>query len=468
MPGKLIVRGAYRSDKPGADGLKAAFDKFLQQIERDVIAGTFDDFNASIFPNTAAFEGFNKQTNEVSRAFSELDTEGLESGRFQFRLELDSALFSDPDYGLQRLVHTLASDLFERRVHEYSGKISISSIEFGAVKDAMVAAYRPASYTRSDIRAAFALKNNRPLLAFSLKPRGCLSDDDYVHLATAAFDKGCNIVELDTRDLAIDQGGARLTLFKRLTQLALDRSEERICRFAANVSGPARILGPTLQALAKMHADHDPDTAWVVKVDGNLDGLSTIQAIRSGFYDLPKQPIITCYPVLKYALQSALGRNAFVEMLAMSGADIIYPGQSPDFGSSNNRIDPQMVAAAQSHYKKMANGDFPMLSVAGGIFINSVHACLSVLGPDVAFFAGGGIALSKKGIAKGAGNFAQAIELSCQDLFDGTRYRDLKAQLIDLSRIYFDDDKIPTDYELILPASLKNVPLVAESTNLKA
>jgi hypothetical protein len=467
MPGKLIVRGAYRSDKPGADGLQAAFDKFLQQIERDVIAGTFDNFDASIFPNKAAFGVFKKQTNEVSRAFSELDAEGLENGRFQFRLELDSALFADPDYGLQRLVHTLASDLFERRVHDYSGKIAVSSIEFGGVRDAMVAAYRPVSYTRADIRAAFALKENRPLLAFSLKPRGCLSDDDYVHIVTAAFDKGCSIVELDTRDLVIDQG-ARLALFQRLTKLGLDLSKERICRFAANVSGPARIVGPTLEALAKMHIDHNPDAAWVVKVDGNLDGLSTIQAIRSGCYGLPKQPIITCYPVLKYAMQSALGRNAFVEMLAMSGADIIYPGQSPDFGFSNNRIEPEVVAAAQSHYQKMADGDFPMLSVAGGIFINSVHACLSLLGPDVAFFAGGGIALSKKGIAEGADNFAEAIELSCQDLFDGKQNKGLKDKLIDLSRIYFEDGKIPADYELILPASLKNVPLVAESTNLKA
>jgi hypothetical protein len=112
MPGKLIVHGAYQSDKPGADGLRSAFDKFLQQIERDVLAGTFDNFDASIFPNRAAFEAFNKQTNEVSRAFSELDAEGLKQGRFQFRLELDPALFADPDYGLQRLVHTLASDLF--------------------------------------------------------------------------------------------------------------------------------------------------------------------------------------------------------------------------------------------------------------------------------------------------------------------------------------------------------------------
>jgi hypothetical protein len=80
-----------------------------------------------------------------------------------------------------------------------------------------------------------------------------------------------------------------------------------------------------------LHAEADPDGSWVVKIDGNLDGLSTVQAIRSGTFNLHKQPILTCYPVLKYALQPALGRAGFVRMLALSGVDIIYPGQSPNF-----------------------------------------------------------------------------------------------------------------------------------------
>lgn len=466
MPDPLIVRGFYKSDKPGGADIEAAFEKFLRQIERDVLSGTFDDYDASIFRNKASFDAFTERSSAASCAVTELSAEGADNGNFQFRIELEPTLFSDPGYGLQRLVHTLASDLFERRVHAYQGKVAVSEILFGSVKDAMVAAYRPQSHTRDAVRAAFALKVNRPLLAFSLKPRGCLTADDYEHLVAAAFDNGCNIVELDTRDLTLDLGD-RLALFVKLSELALARSKERVCRFGANLSGPAHIVGPYLERLSKLHADYDPDAPWVVKVDGNLDGLSTIQAIRAGGYALHKQPIITCYPVLKYALQSALGRNAFVEMLAMSGADIIYPGQSPDFGSSNNRIDVERVAASQTHYQRMAKGDFPMLSVAGGIFINSVHACLSVLGPDIAFFAGGGIALSKKGIAEGAAHFAGAIELSCQDLFDGTKIKNLDRRLTDLSRSYFENDKVPADYELILPKGLKNVPLVAKSTNLK-
>ncbi|WP_033919614.1 hypothetical protein [Sphingomonas sp. 37zxx] len=51
MPNPLIVRGVYKSEKPGGADIEAAFEKFLRQIERDVLSGTFDDYDASIFRN---------------------------------------------------------------------------------------------------------------------------------------------------------------------------------------------------------------------------------------------------------------------------------------------------------------------------------------------------------------------------------------------------------------------------------
>lgn len=167
MAGKLVVRGAYRSDKAGDADLEKVFEKFLQQIARDVLVGTFDDYDRSIFRNRAAFDAFTGRSTDASNAFSELSGEAVGHGVFDFRIELDPTLFSDPDYGLQRLVHTLASDLFERRIDGFHGRVTIREIVFGPVKDAMIAAYRGNSHSRNDIRTAFALKDNRPLLAFS-------------------------------------------------------------------------------------------------------------------------------------------------------------------------------------------------------------------------------------------------------------------------------------------------------------
>lgn len=463
---KVVVRGIYQSDKPGGPDLDAAFDVFLRQIERDVLVGTFNDYHESIFANKDAFKAFTSRATEAASCFDERENNAVANGRFGFRLELACDLFADPAYGLQRLVNTLASDLFERRVHAYQGKAGVTEIEFGDLKHLIEGAYRPKSHSIAEIRQAFELDQDQPLLAFSLKPRTCLSADDYFHITDHAFRGGCHIVELDTRDLLLDRGEQRADLLVRLTERALQLSEKRICRFSANISGPAGVIGPTLEALSEVHQRHVPGGPWVVKVDGNLDGLSTMQAIRADAFALYRQPIITCYPVLKYALQPALGRNAWVQMLAMSGADIIYPGQSPDFGRSNGRIDPQRVAAAQEHYAAMDLGGYPMLSVAGGISINSVHACLSVLGPNIAFFVGGGIALSRSGIWKGAENFAKAIDLARQDLFLRTKIHNLEDKFVDLSRIYF-DEKIPNDYEFIRPSSLKNVLRAAKSTNLE-
>jgi ribulose 1,5-bisphosphate carboxylase large subunit-like protein len=101
------------------------------------------------------------------------------------------------------------------------------------------------------------------------------------------------------------------------------------------------------------------------------------------------------------------------------------------------------------------------------VFVNSVHAHLAVLGPNIAFFVGGGIALSKKGIKAGAKNFAAAIDLAGRDLFQRETIRDLESKFVDLAAIYHENDERPPDYGLVLPEELKSVPNLHASTNLK-
>jgi len=463
---KVIVHAAYILDDKAKSGFDEKFGDFLEQIGRDLLVGTFADFHKSIFPSAGNADAFQKRAAEAAGCHDDRNDADVAKNVFGFRVELDISLFADADYALQRLVHTLASDVFLRRISDHAGFVAVKAIDFAALKGTIEAAYRPQSNDRAKIRQAFNLGDQRPLLAFSLKPRSCLSDDDYYAIVRQAFYGGCDIVELDTRDLLL-HGADRLTLFETLTNLALDMSEGRICRFSANLSGPPRVIGPIYERLALLHEAKAPQGPWVIKIDGNLDGLSLVQAIRAGQFTGYAQPIITCYPVLKYALERALGADGFVRMLAMSGVDIIYPGQSPNFGNANGRIDTQRVAAAKRHYEAMDMGEYPLLSIAGGLAINSVHACLSVLGPDIAFFVGGGIATSKQGIRSGASNFAQAIEYSCLDLFDGRKVDGLEAKFVDLSKVYFDKGKVPEEYEFIRPAMLKAVAGRYKSTSLE-
>ncbi|HEX8062099.1 MAG TPA: hypothetical protein VF535_02685 [Allosphingosinicella sp.] len=462
---KVVVHAAYRLSEKAPEDFDALFLGFIDQVGRDLLVGTFSDFHQSIFPSEKAFSAFKDRAAAAAACHDDRKDEEVEKGLYGFRLDLDVSLFADPAYGLQRLVHMLVSDVYMRRFSKVVGGVIVRSIDFGDLRNDIEKVYRTRSHDRHAIRAAFKLPADRPLLAFSLKPRSCLSDEDYYAMVRSAFDGGCEIVELDTRDLQLS-GDPRIGLLESLSQLAIDMSKGRVCRFSANLSGPQRVIRPIYERLAKVHEAAAADGPWVVKVDGNLDGLSTVQAIRADEFEAYRQPIITCYPVLKYALANALGPNGFVQMLAMSGVDIIYPGQSPAFGTANGRIDTNQVAAARKHYIEMDMGGYPMLSVAGGVAINSVHACMSVLGGDIAFFIGGGIATSKRGIRSGAQNFAQAIELSRVDLFEKGEIRNLERKMVDLSKIYFDDGEIPADYEFIEPRTLKAIGDRFRSTNL--
>jgi ribulose 1,5-bisphosphate carboxylase large subunit-like protein len=59
------------------------------------------------------------------------------------------------------------------------------------------------------------------------------------------------------------------------------------------------------------------------------------------------------------------------------------------------------VAPVQ-RYKKLTQKGWPMLSIAGGIYPGQLQAFYELLGPDVAWFLGGGVALHKDGPKAGA------------------------------------------------------------------
>src|SRR5438045_2745346 len=59
------------------------------------------------------------------------------------------------------------------------------------------------THTIDAIRARFRLPEERPLLAFSLKPRVGLSFDETRKITIDVLRAGFNIVELDSRNLAL-------------------------------------------------------------------------------------------------------------------------------------------------------------------------------------------------------------------------------------------------------------------------
>jgi ribulose 1,5-bisphosphate carboxylase large subunit-like protein len=461
MDGYLTVRGVFRLDEPVSKAkyfadVAPAFAPFLNQIRADALTGTFGDFNQSIFATPDAFKAFQARSAKLAKVFNVTDAADGPIRELKFELQLACDAFAAADLGMQKLVHVLVSDLFERRAPVLDGRVEIADVDLGPLDKVFSAAYRPKSHSIAAIRQAFELEPDEPLLAFTLKPRSALTLDDYLHLARDAFEGGCQIVEMDTRDLDVAPG-TRMQTILELSKRALAASQgKRPRRFSVNLSGPLHAIKDTIQALSDLHKQANTP-CWVVKIDGNLDGLSTIQAIRQGALPLHSQPIVTCYPVLKYGLQRYLGRDTFVRLLTLSGADIIYPGARPEF-RGDKAIDgagAEQYTHAKRHYEKMRTDGYPLLSVAGGISIGHVHATVALLGVDIAFFVGGGLALSHHDVEKAAKNFKTAIDYARKDVklkdWDGQNFAKRYGPL---TLVYADKDIVAPDFEYVDPRSL--------------
>lgn len=455
----------------------ADFTQAISQIEQDALCGTFGSFDPSIFPSKSAYENFLKRSKKLTSAADLTTISDKSNGQpARFRLRLAASVFSDPQLGLQKLIHVLVSDLFERGIGGAPPALQVDKVDIAPLEPSLIDHYRKSSWSKNRIKEAFGLKKDEPLLAFTLKPRSGLTGADYKHLVRKSLEGGFHIVEMDTRDLDI-QGPERRQLLRELTQIAFEVSgENKVCRFSANLSGPAYAVKETLHELHDLHqmSGHSP---WVVKIDGNLDGLTTIQSIRNGFgkpEEFAQQPIITCYPVLKYGLLRYIPGTTFVRMLALSGADIIYPGKRPIF-PIDHAIEGEELQTSKEHYensKVLPNtpDEFPMLSVAGGINIGQVHAIMALLGGDIAFFVGGGLALSKKGLSKAAEEFVRASQIASASFthaeWDSKFLIDQFVQLTDIYRR--GEENLEPQFEYINPCELiGKVELTHEPESVK-
>jgi|GEM_PF-1826720 len=459
----LVVNGTFRVE--GApptptdydSKFKKLFEEFCREIGRNALVGTFDDFHESIFNSRTAFLDFQGRVSNFSRCVPNNSDDSIRRGEYRFILRLDENMFSDVELGFQKLVHVLVSDLFEQRgVGELRGQVHIESVDLGPVTNVFHNKYRTKSHTRSEIRHQFDLDSDEPLLAFSMKPRVGLTAEEYERFMREVFEGGFHLVEMDTRDLGIESC-ERKQLIERLYRLALNESQSRrrICRFSANLSGPFTIIEPMLEKIWLVHQDCGVNS-WVLKIDGNLDGLSTIQAIRRWCDDRAiSQPIITCYPVLKYGLARYLGHDTLYRLLVLSGADIIYPGGRPRF-YADKAIDGGQVGPSRMHYKSLLYpDDYPLQSVAGGTLIGHVPAKIALLGTDIAFFVGGGLALSKKGLKQAAISFCEAVSRSRELLKQQEWSRvAIEQKFVHLTQVYGDRNVVDQQFELVNPWDL--------------
>jgi hypothetical protein len=202
------------------------------------------------------------------------------------------------------------------------------------------------------------------------------------------------------------------------------RSNGRPVAFSPNLSMRTDIALSTAEEWCKRTSDH-PTT---LKVDGGLDGLATIQAIRANIKENP--PIITCYPSIRKSLATYLGgTSVWIELLAISGADIIYPGGRPQFTDDRGRLVAgedleRSVKQAQVHYRKFIEDGWPMPSYAAGPHAGDLHVALHLLGGSTAMFLGEALTASRWGTVEAGRYIARLVDATAAQ-FTSTRSGDV-------------------------------------------
>ncbi len=364
----------------------------IAQVREDALFGTFSRLDESFWRSR-----MDKTPDELSRVrrtdFSKLSET---SARCEFELELADDIFAAGHGGLQHLFGIIAGDLLQFTLPPIEIKnVEVHQIELTpALTTEHETIFRSKSNTIAAIRQAFKLEAGMPFLAFSFKPRIGFKLEDLEDVASGVLDEGFNLVELDTRYLAKDEG-----TINKLIAIAKKIAEKRrnhVARLSLNLSLPADLA---LDYANLLKAAIPEPIAF--KIDGGFDGFSALQAVRR---KLNYSPIVTCYPLFRTAFKKLVPSTTLVDALVLSGADIIYPGGRPDVGGMTRSIgsDEASTIEAVQRYRSFVENGYPMPSIAGGIYAGQLQTYYELLGPDVAWFLGGGVALHSEGPKAGA------------------------------------------------------------------
>ncbi|GAG78011.1 unnamed protein product, partial [marine sediment metagenome] len=159
---------------------------------------------------------------------------------------------------------------------------------------------------------------NRPILAYTVKPRMGLTITDFGKLYTEAAKAKIDIVEDDER--LIDPSYCR---FENRVETLMELQESYDSIYSANITGSLENARKRLDFAAEKGIQ-------MVKLDVLVSGFETLRQIALHIRDNYDSKIaITVYPDAYHAYRK-LSRKFILKMARLCGADIIYAG-SPNW-----------------------------------------------------------------------------------------------------------------------------------------
>ena len=393
----IRVRGRGSLTKTGSTGESPAtpdeIGAFARQVAADAVYGSFGEFQSDYWKDK-----WSVAPKDLVQVDAGRDNEDHKT--FTIEIRLNPILYNVKRGGLQHFLGVLAGDLFYLRIAGFNLKdLRVTEVQIpDAFNNALEAAFRKEAHSADLIRTAFELKPPDAFLAFSLKPRVGLKQDAIREIALGVLEAGFHLVEFDTRYLDLTDANLPF-LLSLASEAAAVGGKKRITRLSLNLSVSEAFALDIFERFIKTS-----DWPLIVKIDGGFDGLSTIQAMRHQFTGRAS-PIITCYPLLRDQLASRIPPDLFVRVLSRSGVDIIYPGKGPSVGKPFRELGQDEIDAigeATRRYRHLADQEWPIISLAGGVYAGQLHALYELVGPKVAYFLGGAVSLHRHGPIEGA------------------------------------------------------------------
>ncbi len=357
-------------------------NKVINTIKRDISWGTYIPYLHAIDATL--------NTDSAAKKFQPTSS-WMDENRIV--LEFHSNQFNFHNEGINHFISTIGGDIIRNSAIK---SIVVEDFEFDQED---IQYFKGPKLGISNIRTQLlkgTLKgDNRPIVAFSIKPRMGMTVDEYKEIITAAAKSDIDIIEEDERlvDPTYCPFEQRVQAIQKVIKETKTKSQ-----FSVNLSGhPWNIKEKALQAYNA--------GVRIFKLDVLSTGFDVLIYLRN-ILDLKEimEPVaITVFPDIYGEVYRSLSREFILKLSRLCGADIMYAG-SPHLsrmGSISKKDFERDISRLMTIHRMLRsktqniNSTLPTIThdVHPGLLETIVYS-FRILGPehlDYAFFIGGGI-----------------------------------------------------------------------------
>ena len=244
-----------------------------------------------------------------------------ENDPHSFIVEFHKDAFDFESEGVNHFIGTIAGDILLNR---QISTLDVDDFDFDCSPDELAKIFPGPNLGIDGVYKRFG-NPDRPLLAYSIKPRMGYTPDQFRSIFEAAAKSGVDIIEDDER--IVDPIYCSLETRMKIAQEIQNDNVKSL--YSANITGPIEKMKKRVDLAYTYNIKF-------VKVDVMVTGFDALLSLRKYIEEEehPYPMAITVYPDIIGKYRN-LSRNFICKMARLCGADIIYAG-SPSWSRNDN------------------------------------------------------------------------------------------------------------------------------------